>query len=966
MPFVRPQKHNTLGRRQTVESVDGRIADPAAGAAAEVPRRKLIEVALPLEVINRESAREKSIRHGHPSTLHLWWARRPLAAARAVLFAQLVDDPSSFPDRFPTEEAQRVERERLHGIIERLVVWENVRDEKLLAEAHAEILASTDGNPPPILDPFAGGGTIPLEAQRLGLEAHASDLNPVAVLINKALIEIPPKFRDRRPVYPGLADSEVRSWRGAEGLAADVRAYGAWMRDEAERRIGHLYPKAALPDGTEATVIAWIWARTVTCPNPACGIDMPLVRSWWLGKKKGKETFVVPSVVGDASHPSGLKVAFDIGYGAAGPSTSGTMERGHGTCIACSTVADNKYIRTVATSRGLESQLMAIVVEGRRQRTYLAASAAQVMAAQVVPPMDVPDQLVTTPNHDVDRLPMYGMPRWADAFTARQLVALTTFSDLVAEARERVLADVLTSGTPAGQRLEQGGSDAEAYADAVATYLGLAASRCTDYFSTINTWASTGEFVRNVFARQAIPMAWDFAETNPYSSSTGNFVGQVTWTASALEGVAARGTGVVGQADASRREINGVLISTDPPYYDNIGYSDLSDYFYVWQRRTLRRIHPNLLGTMLVPKAEELVANPYRHGGKNGAKDFFEDGFREVFRRARETALPDFPITVYYAFKQGETTEVGDSSSGWETLLEGMIRSGWAITATWPMRSERSGRMISVGTNALASSIVLSLRPRPADAPTIDRRGFIAALKAELPPALKELQQGNIAAVDLSQAVIGPGMAVFSRYSGVLEADGKKMTVRSALARINEILDEVLVDQEGDFDTDTRFAIAWYRQHGYTSGPYGAADLLARARSASVDRLDRLAVLTKGGGKVTLLRPTDLPEGADVAEVEHLGVWQVLHHVARAMDADGVPAAGAVLASVASRADVTLDTDLVKELAYLLFGVAGKAGWTKDAIAFDQIVTSWPEILDASRNQRPTATQGAFDFDDEN
>lgn len=933
---------------------------------AEAPRRKLIEVALPLEAINRESAREKSIRHGHPSTLHLWWARRPLAAARAVLFAQLVDDPSSFPDRFPTEEAQRVERERLHGIIERLVVWENVRDEKLLAEAHAEILASTDGNPPPILDPFAGGGTIPLEAQRLGLEAHASDLNPVAVLINKALIEIPPTFRDRRPVFPGLADSEVRSWRGAEGLAADVRAYGAWMRDEAERRIGHLYPKAALPDGTEANVIAWIWARTVTCPNPACGIEMPLVRSWWLGRKKGREAYVVPSVVGDPTHPSGLKVTFEIGREKAGPPTSGTMTRGNATCVACSATVGSKHIRAVATSRGLGSQLMAVVGEGRRQRAYTAPTAAQSKAAEVAAPADVPNQLVTTPNHDVDRLPMYGMPRWADAFTPRQLVALTTFSDLVAEARERVLADALASGGRVGKRLEQGGVDAEAYADAVATYLGLGVSRTTDLSNSLVTWSNARDQARNLFARQAIPMAWDFVEVSPFGGAAGDLGIALKSTEKALANVAPLGsTGAVDQTDASRRDLHGLLISTDPPYYDNIGYSDLSDFFYVWQRRTLRGIYPDLLGTMLVPKADELVANPYRHGGKDGAKAFFEDGFREVFRRARETALPEFPITVYYAFKQGETTEVGDSSSGWETLLEGMIRSGWAITATWPMRSERSGRMISVGTNALASSIVLALRPRPDGAPTIDRRGFITALKAELPPALKELQQGNIAAVDMSQAVIGPGMAVFSRYSGVLEADGKKMTVRSALARINEILDEVLVDQEGDFDTDTRFAIAWYRQHGYTSGSFGAADLLARARSASLERLARLDVLTKGGGKVALLRPADLPEGADLRAAEHVGIWQVLHHLSRAMDDHGVPVAGAVLASVAERPDLTLDLDLVKELAYLLFGVAGKAGWTKDALAFDQIVTSWPEIVEASRDQRPAPTQGAFDFDDE-
>ena len=940
-------------------------------------RRKLIEVALPLETINRESAREKSIRHGHPSTLHLWWARRPLAAARAVLFAQLVDDPSSHPDRFPTEEDQRRERERLHGIIERLVVWENVRDESLLAEARAEIMASTDGNPPPILDPFAGGGTIPLEAQRLGLEAHASDLNPVAVLINKALIEIPPKFRDQQPVSPD-AEQRIGGYRGAEGLAEDVRAYGQWMRDEAERRIGHLYPKADLSLAEErgtsvskpqpANVIAWIWARTVTCPNPACGIEMPLVRSWWLGKKKGKEAYVVPSVVSDPSHPSGQRVEFTIGHDPAkAPTTDtdGTVGRTGAVCLACHSGASLEYVRQTSREVGLGSQLMAVVAEGSRRRVYVRPDAVHEAAARVDTPEDVPPgELFDWPGRiNVYR---YGLTQFSDLFTPRQLTALTTFSDLVGEARERVLQDALAAGMEEGDRLEGGGTGAAAYADAVATYLGFATSRLTDYSSTINTWASTGEFIRNVFARQAIPMAWDFVEVNPLSTSTGNISGQIDWVAGAIAWLPSGAPSSVAQADASSRSFRSALVSTDPPYYDNIGYSDLSDYFYVWLRRTLRSTHPELLSTLLVPKNEELVANPYRHGGKGGAKDFFEDGFRSVFARARETALEDFPITVYYAFKQSDTAGDETASSGWETLLEGMIRSDWAITATWPMRSERGGRMISVGTNALASSIVLSLRPRPQDAPTTDRRDFIATLQAELPDALRNLQQGAIAPVDLPQAAIGPGMAVFSRYAGVIEPDGSKMTVRSALARINEILDQVLSEQEGDFDPTTRFAIAWYRGNGYTAGTFGDADNLARARNTAVATLDRDEVLTSRAGKVTLLKPSDLRDDYDVLSDDHTSTWEALHHTIRLLESDGVPAAGAFLADAESRDDGAVEGDLVKELAFLLYSVAEKNGWTKDAISFNAIATSWPEIVDASRADRgPTSSQSTFDFDDE-
>ncbi|MGM0931147.1 MAG: DUF1156 domain-containing protein [Actinomycetota bacterium] len=936
-----------------------------------IPKRKLIEVALPLEVINRESVREKSIRHGHPSTLHLWWARRPLAAARAVIFAQLVDDPSSHPDQFPTEEAQKAERDRLHGIIERLVVWENVRDERLLAEAREEILKSTDGNPPPILDPFAGGGTIPLEAQRLGLEAHASDLNPVAVLINKALIEIPPKFRNQTPVYPGQADSQTIGWQGPAGLAADVRAYGKWIRDETEQRIGHLYPKADLPDGTKATVIAWIWARTVTCPNPACGIEMPLVRSWWLGKKKGKEAYIVPSIISDSSHPSGLRVKYEIGHDKADAPKAereGTVGRLGSECVACKSGADLKYVRAEGQAGRLGAQLMAVVAEGNRSRIYVAPSPTHVEAAKLARPEDIPDASIP-PQAPSFRVQAYGMNHWVDLFTNRQLVGITTISDLVTEVREQIVKDALSSGMPLGRRLEEGGTDAEAYADAVVTYLGMALSRTLNKSTSICSWDSSPkmEAVRGLFARQAIPMAWDFAEANVLGSSSGNFVEDTEWVTRSLERLSMTGqAGVATQADASSRPYSGALISTDPPYYDNIGYSDLSDFFYVWLRRSLRDVHPDLLSTMLVPKAEELVANPYRHNGRGGAKDFFEAGFRDVFSRARESANPDYPITVWYAFKQSDTSEDGTSSSGWETLLDGMIRGGWAITATWPNRSELANRMIASGTNALASSIVLALRPRPADAPTIDRRGFIAALQAELPQALRDMQHGSIAPVDLPQAAIGPGMAVFSGYSSVIESDGSSMTVRSALARINEILDQVLNEQEGDFDPATRFAIAWYRQHGYSTGLFGEADSLSRARNTSVDTLARDGILMSAAGKVTLIKPADLTSDYDVLSDAHTSVWEVLHHLVRVLEAEGISGAGDFLSAAVRRPDGAVDADLVKELAFLLFSLAEKNGWTKDALSFNTLATSWPEILDASGSTPAFASiQSAFDFNED-
>jgi len=933
-----------------------------------VPHRKLIEVALPLETINRESAREKSIRHGHPSTLHLWWARRPLAAARAVLFAQLVDDPTSHPDRFPTDDAQRVERERLHGIIERLVVWENTRDQALFAEAHAEILKSTGGNPPPILDPFAGGGTIPLEAQRLGLEAHASDLNPVAVLINKALIEIPPKFARRAPVFPGVADTRLGEWEGTAGLTADVRAYGNWMHAEARERIGKHYPRATLDDGTKARVIAWIWVRTVTCPNPACGIEMPLVRSWWLGKKQGQEAWVRPIIVADPAEPRDKRVKFEIAHGSAGAPSAGddgTIGRNGAMCVACGSAVELEYVRATSRDGGLGAQLLAVVAEGKRRRQYLAPDDQQRNAANVGRPHDAPE--ATIPGEALGfRVQNYGLTQWADLFTNRQLLALTTFSDLVVEARERVLRDAHATGASSGDRLEFDGTGAEAYADSVATYLSCALARVAMTDSTLCRWNPVGPKVQHMFGRQAISMVWDFSEVDPFATATGSWDAAIEMAVNALELSPPAAAGQVLQQDAAAALSEGLLLSTDPPYYDNVGYSDLSDFFYVWHRRALRTVYPELLSTVLVPKADELVANPYRHAGRDGAKTFFEQGFRRVFAQARAVASKSYPITVYYAFKQSDASNDGTASTGWETLLDGMIRSGWAITATWPVRTELGSRMRSLDSNALASSIVIALRPRDDDAPTVDRRGLIAALQDELPGALRNLQQGTIAPVDLPQAAIGPGMAVFSRYAKVIENDGTMMTVRSALARINEILDQVLNEQEGDFDAATRFAIAWYRGHGYATGKFGVADDLARARNTAVETMVRDGILTSAAGNVTLLSPARMPEDYDVLTDDRVGAWEVLHHLIGILERDGLPVAGSFLAREQERPDGAIDVELVKELAFLLFSIAEKNGWTQDALAFNTVATAWSDVVQAARSvQTGDGGQAAFEFEED-
>jgi putative DNA methylase len=881
-------------------------------------RKKLIEVALPLEAINRESAREKSIRHGHPSTLHLWWSRKPLATCRAVLFASLVDDPSSRPDQFPTEEDQERERQRLFRLIEELVKWENTTNEAVLEAAREEIRRATGGNPPPVLDPFCGGGSIPLEAQRLGLEAHASDLNPVAVLITKALIEIPPKFAGRPPVNPearGRIGGDS-GWRGGQGLAEDVRYYGRWMREEAFRRIGHLYPKAKLPDGREATVIAWLWARTVRCPNPACGAEMPLTSKWALSTKKGKEWHVEPVVDREARI-----VRFEVQAGAS--SREGTVGRRGATCIICKTPVPFAHVRAEGRAGRIGARLMAVVAEGGRGRLYLSPDPEQEqLAASISVPADAPDS--DLPEQALGfRVQGYGMTKHRDLFTARQLVGLTTFSDLVSEARERVLADGGDGG----------------YADAVATYLGLASGRCADFWSSLATWVSSGGFVGHTFVRQALAMTWDHAEVNPFSGSTGNWSGACEWVAGALSVVPARGQAVARQRGAGWID-PGVLVCTDPPYYDNVSYADLSDFFYVWLRRSLRRVHPALFGTLLVPKADELVADPYRFGGSRAeARRFFEDGMAQFFGAARDAAHPDYPTTLFYAFKQAESENGATTSTGWDTMLTGLIASGFAVTGTWPMRSERTGRMREIGSNALASSIVLVCRPRPGDAPLAARREFVGALRAELPKALKELQHGSIAPVDLAQAAIGPGMAIFSRYAGVVEADGSRMSVRTALALINQALDETLAAQEGDFDADTRFAVTWFEQRGTSEGPYGEADVLARAKNTSVRGMVDAGILASLGGKVRLLAREELLEDWDPGADRRLTAWEATQHLVRRLELQGESGAADLLRRLGGDFG-----ERAKELAYRLYVICERKGWAQEALGHNALVVAWPEI----------------------
>jgi putative DNA methylase len=957
--------------------------------------RKLIEVALPLDSINVAAAKEKSIRHGHPSTLHLWWARRPLAAARAVIFAQLVNDPGyqqggGFKYGKNKKEAA-IERKRLFKIIEDLVLWENTTNEDVLEAARAEIRRSWREvcelnkdhpqaaelfNPdkiPALHDPFAGGGAIPLEAQRLGLEAYASDLNPVAVLINKAMIEIPSKFTGHAPIGPLPPDEHnpgfdlPKLWPRATGLAEDVRRYGAWMRTEARKRIGHLYPPIEItaemarerPDlkpivGRKLTVIAWLWARTVKSPNPAfSNVNVPLASSFILSSKEGNEVYIEPIVEGDSYR-------FTVKMGTP-PSEAkdGTKASGRGAnfrCIVSDAPISGDYIKTEGQAGRMGVKLMAMVAESARGRIYLAPTADMEDIAGKAKPVWKPDVEFFQQALGF-RVGNYGMTKWSDLFTPRQLVALTMFSDLVAEARVKTRHDALAAGiADDGKTLEAGGTGATAYAEAVSVYLGIAHSRLTDISNSLCSWETSKTQVRHLFTRQAIPMLWDFGENNIFAEAAGDFSVSLSNLLRALDKLPAAGEGHVNQADAQTQTISvNKVISTDPPYYDNIGYADLSDFFYVWLRRTLRPIFPTLLATMTVPKCEELVATPARHGGKEQAEAFFLDGMTKAMSSLTVQAHPEGPITIYYAFKQSDTeNEAGTSSTGWVTFLHAVLRSGLQLTGTWPMRTELGNRMRSTDSNALASSIVLVCRKRSADAPTVSRREFLRELNAVLPEALDEMTKGSgddrspVAPVDLSQAILGPGMAVFSKYAAVLEADGTPMSVRTALQLINRFL------AEDDFDPDTQFCLHWFEQQAWSEGAYGDADTLSRGKGTSVDGMMVAGILHSGGGKVRLLKWAEYPSDWDPNADARLPVWEALHQLIRALKQGGESASGVLLAALGGKAEA------VRQLAYRLYTLCERLGLAEDARVYNELITSWTGIESAASAVPTEKTQGTL------
>lgn len=941
--------------------------------------KKLIEVALPLDDINEACAYEKMPGIGaHPRGIHLWWARRPLAAARAVIFAQMVNDPGYERSlgRGVNKEKAKAERDRLFSLLRKLVKWENTNNEELLREASEEIWKSwretcelnkgVDGFDPSRLpafhDPFSGGGALPLEAQRLGIESFAADLNPVAVLINKAMVQVPPIFSGKNPVGPqrkGKTESRIVNFRGPEGLAEDVRRYGELLHAEVLGRVGHLYPNVELSrmyGGGKSQVIAWIWVRTVNSPNPAFShVQVPLASSFILSSKEGKEAYVHPVVSGDS-------YSFEIREGKPPAEAKQGTKLSKGAnfrCLVSNTPIEPKYIYSEANAGRLGVKLMAVVAEGSRRRIYLPPTAEMEETAKLAKPEWRPE-IAMPENPRWFSPPLYGLKNYADIFTDRQLVTLTTYSDCVAKVRERARIDAAKAGFKDDTvSLEDGGRGATAYADAIAMYLAFTIDRCADFSNTCTRWVPGNQKVMNLFGKQAVGMTWDFPEANITADTVGGFLPALNYVADCLEMLPLSPVeGSAQQANASESSIaTGKVVSTDPPYYDNIGYADLSDFFYIWLRRTLRPILPQLFQTLTVPKAEELVATPYRHGGKEAAEKFFLNGMTEAMKRLSEQAHPAFPTTIYYAFKQSETSDIGTGNTGWETFLEAVIRAGFSITGTWPMRSEQEFRMVGIGTNALASSIVLVCRKRPVDAPSVSRRDFIRELKEELKEAVDVMIGGAdgispVAPVDLAQAVIGPGMAIFSKYSSVIEADGSPMSVHTALTIINRMLTE----GSDEFDADTQFCLGWFDEQGWSSGEYGKALVLAQAKGTVVDRVRDAGVIEAVAGKVRLLKPTEYLSDWSPEQDNNTPVWEALHQLVRELRAQGETAAGALLAGMPQRAEP------IRSLAYRLYTLCERKGWAEDARAYNELITSWTGIEAASHEKGHFGSQTKLDI----
>lgn len=901
-------------------------------------KRKLIEVALPLDEINAACKADKDRKTGTIRNLHKWFAPMPLPAWRALLFAAMIDDPE--------DDTLRAD---LLGVIKQLVAnGADLPDDAALADAKARLRAQFPDGMPTVFDPFCGGGSTLIEAQRLGAPTRGSDLNPVPALITRTVTQILPKIWDGQPLHPAAVGDRARlarnerqltfpaaeqsraPLRGYAGIVQDVNHYAAQIQDRVLRRLSKNYRSQ---DGEN--VVAWLWARTARCPNPSCGIDTVLTTSWWLAKRKNELAWLEP-IVRDG------RVDITVESGRAHGQAQDSPKIGDGVfeCLACKATLDGRYLRSQGKDGRLGLRMTAVVADVAGRRRYRAPTQQDLDAAAVT---DLDSSFAAVPINSGGqgiRVGLYGVSTWDEIFSPRQRIWLTALADEVARVPSVVTAD--------------GG--AQEWAVAAATLLGLAVGRVAQYESTQVRWfidsrSGAGQALP-AFGRHDVPMQWDFVEPAP-SSVAGSFTGAVRSITAGLS-QASRGDGVVVRQDARvARLAEPGLVATDPPYFDAIGYADHSDYFYIWHRRALKDVHPDLYGTAAAPKGGELTAIPVHHGNsKDAAREYFIEGFTEAFNNLQQSLRPDLPMLVVYASKEQKATK--QEETRWSSILTAMIAADLEITGAWPIHGTGTNRMVGIGTNAVATYVVMTCRPRESTAMSISLTDFTRALRRELGPAVRDLQASSILPVDLAQAAMGPGMRIYSRYRAVLDQAGSRVPVEHAMRLINSALAEVLDEQEGELDPASRFAIRWWETYGWEPGTFGEADKAARPLGIGVDDVVRSQVATSRANKVQLRGSGAMdPRWTPTNDIQPTA-WEAVHHLAhKLIDRGGELEAAELMASLGNLHDPAM------ALVYRLHDIAAKKSRAADQERYNALINSWSELVKLSKDASPTL-EGLF------
>lgn len=896
-------------------------------------KKKLIEVALPLDEINVACKADKSRNVGTIRNIHKWFAPMPLPAWRALLFASLIDDPGDDE-----------KRAYLLDVVKRLVEHgADAPDEDSLLEARRIIDLQFPDGLPTVMDPFCGGGSTLVEAQRLGLPTFGSDLNPVPVLITRTLTEMLPKFHGYSPLHPETPHQEeagqarsrtsrrqtqlfeaATQFEGLEGLIGDVTYYAGVIRDQAWNKLKDLYPS---PAGD--TPIAWIWARTAPCPNPACGIESVLTTSWWLSKKQGALAWIEPSV---SDGKVVLNLAQNQVVGSA-PSPPKTARGAAFICLGCGGVIGEKHVREVAQRGDLGLKMLAIVVDGPEGRAWRVPTEIDELAASSARAGELASLSLGDPNQ-YTAPPRYGLMTIGDLSTARQLQTLSTFAECISDVTDSVIVD---GGEPD-------------YAAAIVTLLGLALGKLAQYLSSLTRIELPDKSfgaIHPAFARPDFPMTWDFAEIYAFGDSGPTWM-QLVQTMSRAVVQAPRGSGVAVRADARTvKSLAPSLIATDPPYFDAIPYADLSDFFYVWHRAALKRTHPDLYQTLASPKSGELTAFPWHHGGtRELARNFFIEGFTETFGNLQSSMESTLPMIIVYASKEQKSGR--GEETRWSSILTAMVSAGLEITGTWPIHGTGSTRMRSQGSSAVATYVAMVCRPRPATAGACSLADFNRSLRRELKSAVHDLQAAGILPVDLAQAAMGPGMQIYSRYREVVGQAGDRVPVEQALRLINAALGEVLDEQEGELDPDSRFAVTWWEKYGWDAAPFGEADQLARPQGLEVDGLIRAGVATyPKAGFVSLLGSEQLNRDWVPATDSRPTAWEAVHHLAdRLIDGGGVTEAGRLMGQLG------LLRDPAQALVYRLHAIAARKGRAKDQERYNALIGSWSDCLAVAATEK--------------